>query len=64
LDRLKGRDHAKDLGIDGRMLKWILGKQGLGVWIGFIWLGKGPVVGSCEYGNQCSGSIKFREFIE
>jgi hypothetical protein len=39
MESLKGRDHSQDLGIDGRkMLKWILGKYGLGVWIGFIWL--------------------------
>jgi hypothetical protein len=36
--RLKGRKHSKDLDVEGRIiLKWILGKYGLGVWIGFIW---------------------------
>jgi hypothetical protein len=35
----EGRNHWKDLGIDGGVtLRWILGKQGLGMWIGFIWL--------------------------
>jgi hypothetical protein len=35
----KGKDHAEDLRVDGRIvLKCILGKQGLAVWIGFIWL--------------------------
>jgi len=28
LERLKGRDHLKDLGVDGKILEWILGKQG------------------------------------
>jgi hypothetical protein len=26
--------------------------------------GQGPVAGSCEHGNQLSGSIKFWEFLE
>jgi hypothetical protein len=39
LDTLKGRDNSEDQDINGRiLLKWILGKQGLGMWIGFIWL--------------------------
>jgi hypothetical protein len=36
--RPEGRNHWEDLGIDGRTLRWILGKWGLGMWIGFIWL--------------------------
>jgi hypothetical protein len=33
------RDHSEDLAIKGRIiLKWILGKQGWRVLIGFIWL--------------------------
>jgi hypothetical protein len=35
---MKGRDHAEDLGIDGRILEWILGKYGVKVWSGCIWL--------------------------
>jgi hypothetical protein len=42
LESLKGKDHSEDLGIDERIiLKWILGKYGLGVWTGFIWLRMG-----------------------
>jgi len=34
---LKIRDHAEDLGLDGRiMLEWILRNQGETVWTGFI----------------------------
>jgi hypothetical protein len=30
LESLKGKDHLKDLGIDGRIIfKWILGKWGM-----------------------------------
>jgi hypothetical protein len=39
LESLKGRNHSEDLGIDKRIiLKWILGRQGWRVSIGFIWL--------------------------
>jgi hypothetical protein len=39
LENLKGRDHSEDLDIDGRIkLELILGKQGVTVWTGFIWL--------------------------
>jgi hypothetical protein len=26
LENLKGRDHSEDLGVDGKILEWILGK--------------------------------------
>jgi hypothetical protein len=39
LESLKGRDHSEELDVDRRiLLKCILGKQGLGMWIGIIWL--------------------------
>jgi hypothetical protein len=42
LESLKGRDHSEDLGAGERIiLKWILVKSVLGVWIGFIWFGIG-----------------------
>jgi hypothetical protein len=34
------------------------------VWTGFIWLRIGPVEGSCEYGNEPSGSMKCWEIFE
>jgi hypothetical protein len=38
LESLKG-DQSDEVGVSGRMLlKLILGKSGLGVWIGLIWL--------------------------
>jgi hypothetical protein len=39
-DHLKGRDHSEDIGVDGKkiILAWILGTQGVKVWIGRIWL--------------------------
>jgi hypothetical protein len=39
LENLKRTDHSEDLGVDGRIiLKCTSMKQGLGLWIGFIWL--------------------------
>jgi hypothetical protein len=35
----EGRSYSEDKFVDGRIiLKWILGKYGWEVWIGFIWL--------------------------
>jgi hypothetical protein len=41
LERLNGRDHSEHTGVDGRILNWILWKQGWWVWMGFIWLKTG-----------------------
>jgi hypothetical protein len=41
-ENLKGMDHSKDLGIDGRIiLERILEKQGRKLWTGFMWLRTG-----------------------
>jgi hypothetical protein len=32
--------------------------------IGFIWIKTGAVTGSCEHGNEHSGSINFWEIFE
>jgi len=37
-ENLNGRDHLKDLGVDGKIiLEWILYKYGGEVWTGFMW---------------------------
>jgi len=55
------RDHLEDTGIDGRMiLRWIFRKNDVRAWTGMIWIG----VGTCEYGNNPSGSIKCGVFLE
>jgi len=41
----KERDHSEDLGIDGRILKWILKKWDWRAWTSFIWLRIGIRVG-------------------
>jgi hypothetical protein len=36
---MKGRNHLRDLGVDGRiLLKWALKEQGMKVWTEIIWL--------------------------
>jgi hypothetical protein len=37
---------------------------GCGVWTGLSWLRIGTGTGICESGNEPSGSIKCREFID
>jgi hypothetical protein len=59
LESLKGREQSENLGVDGKIIfKRIFGKACAVVWIGFIWLITGKVAGSCEHGNEPSGSIK------
>jgi hypothetical protein len=57
---MTGRDHVEDLGIDGRIiLQCILGEYVLDS-TGSGW---GSVAGSCEHGNEPSGSIKGGKFL-
>jgi hypothetical protein len=61
---LKGRDHAEDLGVGGRIiLEWVFREIGRNLWTVYIWLRIGPVAGSCEYGNEPSSSIKAGKFL-
>jgi hypothetical protein len=62
---LKGRDWAKDLGADRKIIsECILVKQGQKVWTGFIWLRIEIGVGCCEHGNEPLGSIQGSEFFD
>jgi hypothetical protein len=44
-ENLKGRDRSENLGVDGMISEWILGKEGGKVRTGFIWLGTGTSCG-------------------
>ena len=56
---MRERYHLGDAGVDGRIiLKWLFKKWDVGVWTGSIWLRMGRVAGTCESGNELSGSIK------
>jgi hypothetical protein len=63
LENLKGIDHFGDLIVDERLiLKLVLNKEDLTVWIGFIWIKIASSNGiSCE---DPSGSIKCMEFLD
>jgi hypothetical protein len=54
------------LGVDGKIiLKWIFNKwEGEGHGLDWSGTGEGNVVGSCECGNEPSGSIKCEEFLD
>jgi hypothetical protein len=55
------RDHWDDQDVGGwTLLQLILDRMG---WIGLIWLRIGQVDGSCEHGNEPSGSIKRWEIL-
>jgi hypothetical protein len=58
-ENLKGRDHLKDLSIDGRIiLKKILKKLGVRMWTASEY---GPQEDCCEHGNEPLGYLKGRE---
>jgi len=62
LGNLRERVHSENTGIDGKIiLEWILGKQGVKVWTGFVWLRIGT---SGKHGNEPSVSIKRGEFFD
>jgi len=62
---LRKRDHWEDPGLDGRIiLRWILWKWNVGPWTGSSFLRIGTGGGTCECGNEPSGSIKCGEFLD
>jgi hypothetical protein len=62
LERLKGRDHLKDLGVAGRIILNFLGTLNLGTWIGFTRFGIG--LDCCyEHGIEYLGFVKVGNFL-
>jgi hypothetical protein len=59
-ENLKGRDHSEEVGIDGKISEYILGKWGGRLWTDSSGSGKRQVVDS----NEPSVSIKGEEFLD
>ena len=61
---LRERGYLGDPGIDGRIiLRLIFRKWDVGVWGYQAGSGQGQMGGTCECGNEPSGSIKCGEFL-
>ena len=59
------RDHLEDPGGDGRIiLRWIFRKGNVGCGLYRVGSGYGQVAGTCECGNEPSGTIKCGEFLD
>jgi hypothetical protein len=59
------RDHLEDPGIDGRIvLRWIIKKWDVGHGLDQAGSGQGQVAGTCDCGNEPSGPIKHKEFLD
>jgi hypothetical protein len=53
-----------DLGVDGKIIvKCILNEKGIGG-MEYTGSGQGPVMGSCEHGNEPFGSIEDKDFLD
>jgi hypothetical protein len=62
---MRERDHLVDPGVYGRIiLRRIFSKWDVEVWTGLSWLRIQTGGGTCECGNEPSGSIKCREFLD
>jgi hypothetical protein len=62
---LMERDNLKDPAIYWRIiLRWIFRKWDVEAWTGLIWLRMGQVAGTCNCGNEPSGSIKCGKFLD
>ena len=54
-----------DPGVDGRIiLRWIFRNWGVGLWTGSSWFRIVTGRGTCDCGDEYSGSIKCGEFLD
>jgi hypothetical protein len=65
VEKLEGRNHLKDPGVDGTIiLKWIFKRLDGGHGLDRSGSGQGQVACFCVCDNEHSGSIKCGEFLE
>jgi len=65
LENLREGEHLEGLSVDGKIiLQWILGKEGVNVWTGCIWIRIGTSGRLLQTCNEPMGSIKSREFLD
>jgi hypothetical protein len=58
-------DPLEDRGVDWRtVLKRVLKKRDVRMWVGFVSSEKGPVAGSCEHRNEPSDFPKGGKFLD
>ena len=59
------KDSLEDLVTDGKIiLKWILNIRDMNTWSGLMWLRIEKYGGCCEHGNEHSGFVKHRKFLD
>jgi hypothetical protein len=63
LESLKERDHSENLGIWEDNIKMDLRETGFEGGLDSSSSRQGPVAGSCEHGNEPSGSIKDEDLL-
>ena len=64
-ENLRERDHMKEAGVDGTIiLRWIFRKWDVGRGLDRGGSGYGQVAGTCECGNEPSGSVKCGKFLD
>ena len=62
---LSHRDYWEDVDVDGKIiLKLTLSKCAGEAWTGLLRLRIWTVGGTCECGNEPSGSVKYGEFLD
>jgi hypothetical protein len=61
---LRERDHWEHPGVEGSIiLRWFFRKWDVEIWTGLSWL-RIEFAGTCECGNEPSGSIICGEFLD
>jgi hypothetical protein len=55
--KLNERNHSEELGVELRILKWILKKRYVRAWTVSVWLGLGTIAGFFNQGTEPWGFV-------